>query len=140
MNREQIEKVQAALDFLCRRLEENGLYSPALQPVVSEALNILLSLRNQPQGEPVAWVIPGDDTANANGFIDAMCYRDGEFTRPLYAATPADGVVVPKIVIQALRDRIAMAYGDLPKDCPPGPPTGILATLDALLAAPKGGE
>jgi len=50
MNREQIEKVQAALDFLCRRLEENGLYSPALQPVVSEAREVL---RSQPQGEPV---------------------------------------------------------------------------------------
>jgi hypothetical protein len=38
----------------------------------------------QPQDEPVAWVIPGDDNANANGFLDAMAYQHGEFTRPLY--------------------------------------------------------
>ncbi|MDE2020590.1 MAG: hypothetical protein KGJ13_09670, partial [Patescibacteria group bacterium] len=43
----------------------------------------------QPAAEPVAWVIPGDDTAKVNGFIDAMCYQHGEFTRPLYAAPPA---------------------------------------------------
>jgi len=53
---------------------------------------------------------------------------------------PPDGVVVPRVALQALRDWIATAYGDLPKDRPPGPPTGIIATLDALLAAPKGGE
>jgi hypothetical protein len=33
----------------------------------------------------VAWVIPGDDTADCNGFVAAMAYEHGEFTRPLYA-------------------------------------------------------
>jgi hypothetical protein len=35
--------------------------------------------------EPVAWVIPGNDNAQDNGFLDAMAFRSGEFTRPLYA-------------------------------------------------------
>ncbi|WP_019997302.1 hypothetical protein [Aureimonas ureilytica] len=35
--------------------------------------------------EPVAWVIPGDDNANADGWIDCRADRWGEFTRPLYA-------------------------------------------------------
>lgn len=34
--------------------------------------------------EPVAWVIPGDDNANADGWIDCRADRWGEFTRPLY--------------------------------------------------------
>lgn len=37
---------------------------------------------------PVAWVIPGDDNANANGFIDAMAWHEDEFSRPLYGALP----------------------------------------------------
>ena len=33
-----------------------------------------------------AWVLPGDDQANANGYIDAHCVENGEFTKPLYSA------------------------------------------------------
>lgn len=36
--------------------------------------------------KPFAWVIPGSDTANDRGFIDAMAWEEGEFTKPLYAA------------------------------------------------------
>ncbi|PDT86529.1 hypothetical protein [Sinorhizobium sp. BJ1] len=36
-------------------------------------------------GEAVAWVIPGDDNARDDGWLDAMAWREGEFTRPLYA-------------------------------------------------------
>lgn len=43
------------------------------------------------QTEPVAWVIPGDDNARDNGAIDAMAWREGEFTKPLYDAPPAIG-------------------------------------------------
>jgi hypothetical protein len=107
-----------------------------------------------PQGEPMAEALRhaaqvielyDDATMNADYMLDStecagILNALAEYRTRFYAAPPADGVVVPKIVLQALRDRIAMAYGDLPKDCPPGPPTGILATLDALLAAPKGGE
>lgn len=45
----------------------------------------LLALREQ-VGEPYAWTIPGDDTANMNGFIPAKIFREGEFTKPLYTA------------------------------------------------------
>lgn len=38
--------------------------------------------------EPVAWVIPGDDQADSAGFIWARAFRDGEFSEPLYRATP----------------------------------------------------
>lgn len=38
--------------------------------------------------KPVAWVIPGDDTARGDGSIDAMAWAEGEFTRPLYAGPP----------------------------------------------------
>lgn len=34
--------------------------------------------------KPVAWVIPGEN-ARDNGFIDAMAWEEGEFTKPLYA-------------------------------------------------------
>lgn len=38
---------------------------------------------------PVAWVIPGDDDARSDGFIDAMAWSEGEFTQPLYLIPPA---------------------------------------------------
>jgi hypothetical protein len=34
--------------------------------------------------EPVCWVIPGDDNAKMNGAVDAMAWREGEFTKPLF--------------------------------------------------------
>jgi hypothetical protein len=34
--------------------------------------------------EPVAWVIPGDDTAKMDGSIDARIDQEGEFSRPLW--------------------------------------------------------
>ena len=34
--------------------------------------------------EPVAWVIPGDDNEDVNGFLQCRINRDGEFTKPLY--------------------------------------------------------
>ena len=43
------------------------------------------------EAEPVAWVIPGQDTARDDGFLNARMDRDGEFTRPLYAHPPATG-------------------------------------------------
>jgi hypothetical protein len=47
---------------------------------------ILSALSQQPVTPPVAWVIPGDDNGNMHGFIDAMAWEEGEFTRPLYAS------------------------------------------------------
>jgi len=47
--------------------------------------------------EPVAWVIPGSDIENVNGFIDAMGFEHGEFTRPLYTH-PSDA--------ESLRDEV----------------------------------
>ncbi len=44
-----------------------------------------LPAASQSEAEPVVWVIPGDDTEDCNGFIDAMAWEEGEFTRPLYA-------------------------------------------------------
>lgn len=49
---------------------------------------------DQPDSRPYAWVVPGDDTANANGFIDARISREGEFTKPLYER-PAPEPVAP---------------------------------------------
>jgi len=37
---------------------------------------------------PFAWVLPGDDTARDDGFIDARIDREGEFTKPLYTTPP----------------------------------------------------
>lgn len=48
--------------------------------------NELDTLSTRPAQEPVAWVIPGQDTARADGFLDAMAWQEGEFSRPLYAA------------------------------------------------------
>ena len=34
--------------------------------------------------KPVAWVIPGDDNARPDGWLDAKCFKDGEFSLALY--------------------------------------------------------
>jgi Lar family restriction alleviation protein len=49
---------------------------------------------------PFAYVIPGDDNANVDGWIDCRATSEGEFTKPVYASPPpaavaAQGVVVP---------------------------------------------
>lgn len=49
---------------------------------------------------PIVWIIPGDEPSRDNGFVDAMAFRDGEFTRPLYAHPPAakvDAGVRPRL-------------------------------------------
>jgi hypothetical protein len=50
---------------------------------------------------PDAWVIPGDNTANDKGFIDAMAWEEGEFTKPLYAhpIAPAAPVSVDEVAL-----------------------------------------
>lgn len=37
-----------------------------------------------PAPEPVAWILPGDDNEDVNGFIPARINREGEFTKPVY--------------------------------------------------------
>jgi len=48
--------------------------------------DIITSALAQAETQPVAWVIPGRDNADANGFIDAMAWEEGEFTRPLFTS------------------------------------------------------
>jgi hypothetical protein len=45
----------------------------------------LLATHEPPADQPVAWIIPGDDNARADGSIDARISEEGEFTKPLYA-------------------------------------------------------
>jgi hypothetical protein len=63
-----------------------------------------LPAASQPEAEPVVWVIPGCDTEDCNGFVDAMGYEYGEFTRPLYAH-PTPAPVVPAEGLDALVKR-----------------------------------
>jgi hypothetical protein len=61
---------------------------------------------------PFCWVIPGDDTANMNGFIDAHVSNHGEFTKPLYEhppKAPDDGKGQPV----ALKDAVPVVVKEL---------------------------
>lgn len=44
-------------------------------------------------GEPVAWIIPGDDNANMDGFIDARMDNQGEFSMPVYSQIQVDALI-----------------------------------------------
>jgi len=55
----------------------------------AEVIAAAILADREKRGEPVAWVIPGDDNARDNGFLDAMAWQEGEFSKPLYAAPPA---------------------------------------------------
>jgi hypothetical protein len=57
----------------------------AAKATISAYLSALAPQAGDNAEEPVAWVIPGSDNARADGFIDAMAWQEGEFSRPLYA-------------------------------------------------------
>jgi hypothetical protein len=53
----------------------------------SKLLPFLRSLSAQ-AAKPFAWVLPGDDNARDDGWLDARIDRQGEFTKPLYTSAP----------------------------------------------------
>lgn len=93
-------------------------------------MTMIEELKKLAEAKPVVWVIPGDDNARDNGFIDAMVQNEGEFSRPLYADDPASRSAIPALIERveeadaiieerddrlALVDRIADLIG-LPHD------------------------
>jgi hypothetical protein len=75
------------------RGHENGI-GDALRQVRA---NLEVEYRRTPEtsAAPYAWTIPGDDTADVNGFISARINREGEFTKPLYSR-PAPETMAPQ--------------------------------------------
>ncbi len=57
--------------------------------------------------EPVAWVIPGDDNAKCNGFLDAMAHEEEEFSQPLYAHPPTDAAEIERLTTR-LKEEMAL--------------------------------
>jgi hypothetical protein len=68
-------------------------------------------MMNEPK--PFAWVLPGDDTARDDGFIDAMVIQQGEFSKPLYTAAALEALAAENAElrgkIQALVEAKALA-------------------------------
>lgn len=64
--------------------------------------------------EPVAWIIPGDDNADSNGFLDCMICKEGEFTSPLYSRDQVLALLTALQAAFALAAREAEA-GAVPK-------------------------
>lgn len=62
--------------------------------------------------EPVAWVIPGDDNAKCNGFLDAMAHEEGEFSQPLYAHPPTDAAEIERLTTRLKEERALYAETD----------------------------
>jgi hypothetical protein len=60
-------------------------------------------MMNEPK--PFAWVLPGDDTARDDGFIDAMVIEQGEFTKPLYTASAFETLAAENAKLRAKLDR-----------------------------------
>lgn len=50
---------------------------------------------------PLAWIIPGDDNENMNGFLDCKVNPDGEFTRPVYSQETLDSVKLERDALKA---------------------------------------
>lgn len=44
----ELDKIKECLDFFCRRCNEQGFYSPPLQPIVKEAYEAIAALRSEP--------------------------------------------------------------------------------------------
>lgn len=67
----------------------------------------------EPPAAPCAWTIPGDDTADMNGFIPARINSEGEFTKPLYAraSIPPTGAHPAAIQCVAVKNGQAVVIG-----------------------------
>lgn len=66
----------------------------------------LAAIENQPvpvEPVPIAWILPGDDNVNVNGFLDCRINNEGEFTAPVY----------DKRTIDALLSRLQVAQQEL---------------------------
>jgi len=82
---QRLREVEAALRYIYDSTAEDGQWEESgVHNFVKAALAPERTVAGQEQ--PFAWVIPGDDNANANGFLGAMCYKHGEFTKPLYVS------------------------------------------------------
>lgn len=64
--------------------------------------------------KPIAWTIPGDDNADMNGFIPTKIYKEGEFTKPLYATPSPVGVDVMREALEkiAAEQKVYRGHGD----------------------------
>lgn len=115
----QIASDQAALmaDMALDGLPENSRNREAMEAALtrfSDTLHVTLDDLARPQSgddeAPVAWVIPGNDNGDMLGFISAMAWREGEFTRPLFAR-PQSAAVRDEAAIRnaALEDAAKVA-------------------------------
>lgn len=73
------------IDDCLNRFWIDGVAEVRARGLLREAMEALRATAEPPADQPVAWVIPGDDNAYANGALDARISQEGEFTRPLYA-------------------------------------------------------
>lgn len=102
------------LDDGDRNIAANAAYIVAAQPSIVLELIERVRAAEAKVAEPVAWILPGDDTAHDDGSIDALIFSQGEFTRPLYAASPD---------VSALQERVRVLeealgwYGEQARLC-----------------------
>ena len=68
--------------------------------------------------EPSAWTIPGDDTADMNGFIPAKAWREDEFTKPLFTLATVLGAL--REPSEAMRVVGAKCFGGCISNSPEG--------------------
>lgn len=59
------------------------------------------SIKTLVEARPYAWVIPGDDHEDMNGFIDARISEEGEFTNPLYDAAALTALQAERDALKA---------------------------------------
>lgn len=80
---------------------------------------------------PFAWVIPGDDNEDMNGFIDARITEEGEFTKPLYDEAALSALQARAEAAEAERDRFEKA---LARACLVGSTTYLVERAEAAEA------
>lgn len=135
------ERVQAAFE-VWRQSPETGPNATAMFEYIEQLEAALSRPEAIGEPEPVAWVIPGDDNARPDGFIDAMAWREGEFTRPLYAL-PSEGEKRMREEMTEIRKSIRNAMGAIEsnqvvdKDVH-GTLKSVLARIDALSYQSRG--
>lgn len=70
-------------------VDEASAWANGFNDAAKKVIEYITTIAAQPPVEPYAWVVPGDDQSRPSGSIDAMAWREGEFTKPLYAQPQA---------------------------------------------------
>lgn len=78
-------RIAAACGKQSSRKDRDAATLQSLRDALPQLLADAEAFRKMKERGAWAWVIPSTDASHVDGFIDAMAWQEGEFSKPLYA-------------------------------------------------------